>query len=161
MADDILLGSKLYICATAQNSNLSQAQFEALTWVEIGSIVNFPQVGEEVSMPSQSYVDRGRTVFRKGVFTGIAAELTLGYDYANAGQDALRTAGDHVKNKYAFKKEKVDSPNSATTTNTVVYFRAIVSPITDTGGGNEDFDNLTYTLQITDQAPIWVEPEAI
>lgn len=160
MADNIFLGSKLYICATAQNADLNLAGFEALTWVEIDSVVTFPKVGEEVSNPSQSYVTRGRAVFQKGVYTGAATEIEVGYDYTDAGQDALFTASQSPR-KYAFKMEGVDTPNSSTTTNTICYFRAMVNPRMAAGGGAEDFVNHTYPIQITDQSPIWVEPEAI
>lgn len=160
MADNINLGSKLYICATAQASTLTEAQFEALTWVEIDDIVTFPSISEEVSMPTQTYVNRNRAVFQKGVYTGIATEVVVGYDYTDAGQDALYTASQ-ASGKYAFKYVGVDTPNSGTTTNTTAYFRALVGPRAYAGGGAEDFVNHTYSLQITDQAPIWVEPEAI
>lgn len=160
MADNINLGSKLFICATAQPTNLTKIEFEALTWIEISDVVTMPSIGEEVSMPTQTYVNRNRAVFQKGVYTGVSTEVVIGYDYADAGQDAIEAAS-LASGKYAFKMVGVDSPNSGTTTNTTAYFRALVGPRSFAGGGAEDFVNNTYSLQITDQAPIWVEPVAI
>ena len=160
MADNIFLGSTLHICTTPQASVLNLAAYEALTYVPIESIVTYPQVGEEVSNPTQSYVTRSRAVFQKGTYTGAATEIEVGYDYADAGQDAL-FAASNASGKYAFKMVGVDTPNSGTTTNTTCYFRALVNSRMSAGGNAEDFVNHTYPIQITDQAPIWVEPEAI
>lgn len=160
MADNIFLGAKVYICATPQASTLAQVGYEALTFVEVGDVVTPPSVSEEVSMPTQQYVNRSRAVFQKGVYTGAASEIVVGYDYADNGQDAL-FAASRASGKYAFKMELNDSPNVATTTNTVVYFRALVGPRAANSGGAEDFVNHTYPIQITDDEPLWVEPEAI
>lgn len=160
MADNIFLGAKVSICATAQASTLNKAGYEALTFINIDSVVTPPSVSEEVSMPTQSYINRSRAVFQKGVYTGGASEIVVGYDYDDAGQDALYVASQ-APGKYAFMMELVDSPNVATTTNTIVYFRALVGPRMAEGGGAEDFINHTYSIQITDDAPLWVEPEAI
>lgn len=160
MADEINLGGKLYICATAQASNLTEVQFEALTWVEIEQVLTMPSIGETDNFVSQTYVKDGRARFKKGVTSGNATEIVVGYDYSDAGQDALATASAS-RNIYAFKRVLTDSPNDVTTTNTIYYFRALVGAGVDSGGAVEDFTNITYPIQITDQAPIRVEPEAI
>jgi len=160
MADTINQGGILSICATAQNSDLTQIQFEALTWVPISQIVTMPTIGETENIVQQDYVTTGRGQKKKGVITGNSTEVVVGNDYSDAGQDALYTAS-RTKNNYAFKREYTDSPNTGTTTNTIVYFRALIGRGVDAGGGVEDFVNMTYPIEINGQEPIKVEPEAI
>jgi len=160
MADNLNIGSKLYICATAQNSNLTEAQFEALTWIEVTKIVSLPPVGMSVNMVDRVYVAEGIGRSRKGVLSGSDGELVVGYDYTDAGQDALYTASQS-RSKYAFKLVGVDSPNTATTTNTIMYFRALVGPRNYAGGEAEGEVTHAYQIKITDQSPIAVEPEDI
>lgn len=158
MADQLNLDGTLYVCATVQNSDLAEAAFEALTWVEIGKIVTLPQVGFEANIVSQNYVNTDFSTDAKGFKNGTATEVVVCRDPADAGQDILRTAADS-RSKYAFKREYAD--NTATMTSTFKYFRALVNSDLDSGGGGEEFDNETFGIKITGQKPITVDPEAV
>lgn len=158
MADDLNLDGTLYICATVQNADLTQAAFAALTWVEIGKIVTLPQIGFEANVVSQNYVNTDFSTDAKGFVNGMASEVVVGRDPADGGQDILRTASDS-RFKYAFKREYAD--DTPTNTSTVKYFRALVTSAMDSGGGGEDFDNETFGIKITGQKPITVDPVAI
>lgn len=158
MADDLNLNGTLYVCATAQNNTLNTAGFEALTWVEIGKIVTLPQVGFEANIVTQNYVNTDFSTDAKGFVNGIATEVVVGRDPADAGQDILRTAANS-RHKYAFKREYSDATSS--TTATIKYFRALVSSDLDAGGGGEEFDNQSFGIKITAQKPITVDPEAV
>ena len=160
MADETNQDGKLFVCATAQNSDLAQLGFEALTWVEVGRIVTFPEIGISTNYVSQDYVNTAISQCQKGVRSGNETEILCGKDNNDAGQDALIAAG-LTKNNFAFKREFTDSPNTATTTNSIVYFRALVGEPIYAGGGVEDFENVTFSLQINGQRPIFVKPEAI
>lgn len=160
MADNIWLGAKVYICATPQTATLNQAGFEALTWVEIDSVVTPPTLSEEVENASQKYVNRPRAAHQKGSYTGIRSEIVVGYDYDDPGQVILKAASKS-KATYSLKLELTDSPNTATHTNSVIYARALVNPVSLAGGTGEDFVNPTYPIQVTMDEPIWVEPEVI
>lgn len=151
-------GSKLYICATAQAADLNQAGYEALTWVEIGNVVTFPDFGVTDNIVSQNYIGSTVTQKQKGYRTASDTEIVVGRDYENAGQDALRTAAGTSLN-YAFKMESSDSP-SASLTNTIRYSRGVVGGPNFTGGEGEAFDNETFQLGLN-QAPIVVDPEAV
>lgn len=159
MADQLNLDGTLYVCATPQNSTLTEANFEALTWVEIGKIVTLPQVGFEANVVTQNYVNAYFSADAKGFINGTASEVVVGREPANAGQDILRTAAASLGGKYAFKREYADS--TATTTATIKYFRALVTSYLDAGGGGEEFDNETFGIKVTGQVPITVEPKAI
>lgn len=158
MADQLNLDGTLYVCATAQNTTLTEAQYEALTWVEIGKIVTMPQVGFEANVVTQNYVNTDFSEDAKGFKNGTASEVVVGRDPADAGQDILRTAAGS-RNRYAFKREYADA--TASLTATFKYFRALVTSQLDSGGGGEEFDNETFGIKITGQAPITVEPEAV
>ncbi len=160
MSDNIYLGEEWYISATAQSSDLTQIQFEALTWVRIAQVVQGPTTGEEVNFVSQAYTGSGRARFKKGIQSGAASDFTVGYDYTDEGQDTLYTAS-RGRGIWAFKHVLTDTPNDATTTNTIEYFRALVGPRRRESGEVEGYVNHVFPIQITDQAPIVVEPEAI
>ena len=158
MADQLNLDGTLHVCATAQNTTLTEAQYEALTWVEIGKIVTMPQVGFEANVVTQNYVNTDFSEDAKGFKNGTASEVVVGRDPSDAGQDILRTAAGS-RNRYAFKREYADA--MSTMTATFKYFRALVTSQLDAGGGGEEFDNETFGIKITGQAPITVEPESI
>jgi len=148
-----------YVCETAQPDDLLQAEFEALTWVEVGNIVTLPDFGYTQNTVTQDYINTDMSQKRKGFKQGSESDLVIGRDYEDAGQTALRTIVESPAN-YAFKLELSDSPNPATTTNTVMYSRGIASGWNFSGGGGEDFDNATITIGLNQQ-PVIVDPEAI
>lgn len=160
MADEIYLGEEWYISTTPQNSDLTKIQFDAVTWERIFQVVSGPATGEETNFVSQVYTDTGRTSHKKGVVSGVASPFTVGYDAADEGQSVL-TAASGSRLAYAFKHVLTDSPNTATTTNTIEYFRALVGAWQRESGEVEGYVNRIYPLQITKQAPIVVPPEAI
>lgn len=158
MADEINQGGSIYICTTAQNSDLTQSEFEALTWVEIGKVVTMPQIGITTNIVQQDYVTTTISQKQKGVKAGNDTEIVVGNDSADAGQDALRTAA-LTKNNYAFKREYNEVTGSGYLP-TIRYFRALVGEPMDAGGGVEDFENETFPIYINGQRPIRVESEA-
>lgn len=159
MADDLNMNGTLYVCATAQhNTDLNQAGYEALTWVEIGKLVTLPQVGFEANVVTQNYVNTEFSSDAKGFINGTASEVMVGRDPTDAGQVILRTAAN-TRYRYAFKRVYADDVAGFTATTT--YFRALVSSQLDAGGGGEEFDNETFGIKVTAQKPIIVAPEAI
>lgn len=150
--------SKFYICATPQNSDLNQGAYEALVFVEIGSIVTLPDMGSTANIVSQDYVNTDVSQKRKGFQNAGESELVIGRDHEDAGQDALRVAAA-TRYNYAFKLESADAPSSSFT-NTIRYSRGVISGPMLTGGGGEDFDNETYQIAFN-QLPVIVDPEAI
>jgi len=159
MADTtILKGSKLYICATAQNDDLNQAGYEGLTWVEIAKIVTMPMVGSVDNIVSQDYVDTTVSQYAKGFANAGQSQIVVGRDWEDAGQDALRTAAATPFN-YAFKIEANDGV-SGVTTPTTWYTRGVIGgPMTDARSG-EDFQNESFECAFNQQA-IAVDPAAV
>ena len=159
MADTgIKKDGKLYICETPQPADLLQAEYEGLTWVEIGNIVTLPDFGVSDNIVTQDYINTDVSQKRKGFRNASDTEVVVGYLPEDAGQVALRDAAE-TKFNYALKLEQSDAPD-ASTTNTIRYSRGVIGGPNFTGGGGEDFDNETFQIGLN-QAPIVVIPEAI
>jgi hypothetical protein len=158
MPTGIKRGGKLSICATPQASDLNQAGYEGLTYIEIGNIVTFPDFGVTTNMPVQDYINTDVSQKQQGFRTASDTEVVVGFDPEDDGQDALRTAAG-TRFNYAFKLEASDAPN-ALNTNTIRYSRGVVGGPNFAGGGGEDFDNETYMIGLN-QAPVIVKPELI
>lgn len=148
--------SKIYICATAQNADLDQSGYEALTWVEIGYVGSRGEAGTITNV--LTYNTWGTTVAQKakGVSDAGSPELEVARSMTDAGQILLRAAAAvGNNNSYAFKELRADGAVGAT--GTVIYNRGLVMGPKRPGGRNEDFDVEIYTLGFQ-QAEIIVSP---
>lgn len=154
----LIKGTQVSIAPVPQNTDLTEAQFEALSWEVICCPNTMPSFSEEAEIVSEFCIS-GEEVSAIGASSGVETEISVFYQADCVGQDLLRAAyGDG--NAYAFKKEYADSPNPATTTNTVIYTRAMISSWGDNDGSVNEFIMNTYGLKIV-QPPILVKPTAI
>lgn len=150
-----LSGSKLYVCATAQNTDLDAAAFAALTWVQVKGVGSHGETGSNTNIVSYDTWDTEFVQKAKGTSNAGDPEVELARIAADAGQLILRTAGDHfVKDNYAFKIVKNDAPLAGTPT--IIYNRGLVAGPRTPHGRNEDFDLEIYTLALQ-QGQIIVE----
>ena len=147
---DTLSGAKLYICATAQNSDLNEAAFEALTYVQIKGVGSHGETGTNTNVVSYDTWDTEFVQKAKGTSNAGDPEVELARIPADAGQVILRTAGDHFnKNNYAFKIELNDAPSGGTPT--TIFNRGMVAGPRIPFGRNEDFITEVYTLALQQQ----------
>lgn len=149
--------SKLYVCATAQNSNLNETAFAALTWVEIKYVGSLGETGKTTNI--LTYDTWGDAVAQKakGMTDAGSPELEVARSADDPGQIILRTASAvGNNNSYAFKEERADAPAGGTPT--IRYHRGLVAGPRWPGGRNEDFDLEIYTLGFQ-QEPIEVPAE--
>lgn len=154
MGDSINQGGKFYVCATAQETDLNQAAFELLTWVEVENIVTLPELSVTENIIESPYVDSDMVNARKGSKTGNESGIELGFDYAATGQAAMLVAAN-TKFKYAVKRELADMPSGGST-NTITYTRVLITLPTRSGGGVDDMVNDTFTMKVQ-QVPIQVD----
>lgn len=148
--------SKIYVCATEQNTDLDQTAFEALTWVEVKGIGNRGEMGIITNVVNYDEWGTDVTQKAKGVTDAGSPELECARIPTDAGQVILRTAGAvGNNNNFAFKEERSDGPTGGT--NTIIYNRGIVSGPRRPGGRNEDFDLEVFTLGFN-QSEIVVDP---
>jgi len=150
--------SKIYICATAQNSELDQTGYEALTWVEITGIGRRGEIGKNTNIVNYNTWDTNVIQKAKGMTDAGSPELEVARSATDAGQILLRTAAavGHNSN-YAFKEVRADGVSGAT--GTVIYNRGLVVGPKRPGGGNEDFDLEIFMLAFQ-QEEIVVAPSS-
>lgn len=141
-------GRKFYFCETAQASDLDQAGFEALTWVEAENVVTVGASGANANVLSQSYW--GTSVAQKqiGIIDAGDPTLEVGKDLSAAGQNSMRAKANDG-NYYAFKIE--DPLLSGQTTPDISYNRGLIlGPVTN-NGAVEDWDNHVFTLGLVQE----------
>ena len=149
------VGSKLYICTTPQPDDLEDATaYAALTWVQVGSVGSCGEFGTDETISSYQ-LETGGTLKAKGFLNLKDVEVEFSPDYADAGQDALRAAGDSDLS-YAFKREK-DDKLAAAGAGSIYYSRGKVKKITPVDGTGDDFIRHMTTIGL-EQTPIFVEP---
>jgi hypothetical protein len=147
--------SKLFICATAQATDLDAAGFAALTFVEIKGVGSVGETGVNTNILSYDTWDTEVTQKGKGITNAGDPEIEVARNTADAGQDILRTAAATNLN-YAFKIERNDKL-TALGTNTLLYNRGLVVGPRRPNGRNEDFDLEIFQLALQ-QKEIVVDP---
>jgi len=151
-------GSKIYVCSTAQDSDLNQAGYEALTWVQVGKVGNIGDFGATSNDVTYNTLDEAVTTHQKGVADAGSPDIEVASIYDDAGQIILRTFGDPLnQHNMAIKIERNDKP-SGFSTNTIIYGRGVVSGPMYPGGKSDDFDLEKFTLRLN-QIPIRVNPQ--
>ncbi len=142
--------SKMYICETAQNVDLDQTGYEALTWVEIKAIGSRGETGISTNVLTYDTWDTTVVQKAKGMTDAGSPELELARIPTDPGQIILRTAGAvGNNNNYAFKEVRADGAVGAT--GTIIYNRGLVAGPKRPGGRNEDFDLEVFTLMFQQQ----------
>lgn len=150
--------SRMYICATAQNTALDQSGYEALTWVEITAIGSRGEIGKNTNVLTYDTWDTTVVQKAKGMTDAGSPELEVARIPTDPGQILLRTAAAvGNNNNYAFKELRSDGTTS--TNGTVIYNRGMVAGPKRPGGRNEDFDIEVFTL-LLQQEEIVVNPTA-
>lgn len=148
-------GSKLYICATAQQNDMVQADFEALTWVEIKSIGNMGETGSKTNLLNYDTWDTTVIQHAKGLTDAGSPTLEVARIPTDPGQILLRTAANQNLN-YALKMLRNDPPVSGGT-GSVIYNRGLITGPTRPWGKNEDFDLEVFNIAFN-QKEVVVNP---
>jgi len=153
MPDSIKKDGKLYISEEDVSDDLDKTEYEALTWVEIGRVVNFPDMGITTNMIDLPYINTETMKRAKGFSDAGSTELTVGVDHDDTGQiELLEVGATGYKFGRGFKLESNDKLN-ATGTNTLRYSYGKVAGPNLAGGGGEDRDIESYTIAF-EQQPI-------
>lgn len=148
--------SKIFVCATPQNSDLDQVAYEALTWVEIKGIGNLGETGKSTNILTYPTWDTSVVQKAKGLTDAGSPTLEVARIPTDPGQTILRTAGAvGNNNNYALKILRADGTESDN--GTVQYNRGLVGGPTRPNGANEDFDLEVFTFGLQ-QEEIVVNP---
>ena len=126
MAGDIVTasGTKFYISTVATTSATDTlAEFEALTWVEVGMIEDLGSLGDVATEVTFASIGDGRIRKAKGARNAGTMNVICGHDWTDAGQAALVDA-EGTNDNYGFKLELSDGIGAGP--NTFQYFRGLV-----------------------------------
>ena len=151
-------GAKFYIAvdvggqAEPHDTDLNQAEYEALTWLEVKGVGNVGQTGTDTNVVSYDELATEVTQKGKGISNAGDPEIECRRIGNDPGQIEMRRATT-TTSSYAFKYEL---NNSGGTNGTTFYNRGLVMGPTRPNGGNEDFDLEVYTLGLN-QKEIVVE----
>lgn len=155
-------GSKLFVGTTAVINWATETDalngFEADTYIQVGGLSNMGEFGAAANvltfpLVSDNYVKKSKGTRDAGDPAVVVERMST-----DPGQIALRNA-EKTKYYYNFKLELEDAEDAGST-NTVIYFRAIVAGVPNQYGGNEDFVTETYNLGVY-PGPLFVESEPV
>ncbi len=143
MAVDSNAGTKIFIGSVADETIVSQADFEGLSYVEIGEIDSAGGFGDTASTQNFTALSDRRVRKIKTTFDAGTMDITCGYDPSDAGQNALRAALLKDDN-YAIKIEFDDGTSSGTT----FYYRGLVTSANIDSGNAENVIRQTFQVQL-------------
>tara|TARA_Y100001973_G_scaffold106528_2_gene185032 strand:+ start:6270 stop:6755 length:486 start_codon:yes stop_codon:yes gene_type:complete len=143
-------GAKFYIAVdvsddpVAQNSDLDQTGYEALTWLEVSQVGNVGETGTNTNIVSYDTLSTEVTQKGKGISNAGDPDIECARVGDDPGQIAMRAAAA-TTDSYAFKYE-LDNMPSGGSNGTIYYNRGLVTGPRHPNGGNEDFDLEIYSL---------------
>lgn len=151
MSDNIYshAGVKIAISTLAQNSDLDESGFDALTYTVITGVGSIGEYGISTNMLSYDALDTLVSKKAKGITNAGDPQIEMARSDKDPGQQAMRAAGapDYFE-AHAFKITKQDG--------SIDYLRGLVAGPSSPGGRNEDFDLHVFTLGLN-QAPVHVD----
>lgn len=152
-------GSKLYVCATPQQTDLTASTFAALTWVEIKGVGSHGEAGSTTNILTYDTWDTVVLQKAKGITDAGSPEIELARIPTDPGQVILNTAALTNLN-YAFKMVRNDPPDDdPDSTPTIIFNRGLITGPARPFGRNEDFDLEVFTLALN-QREVVVNPVA-
>ena len=152
-------GQTFQVCVTPQNTQLTQIQFAALTYIDVCCLQETPEFAAEANIVSENCIS-GEKIRLVGADEDSDFEVTWFYDSACVGQNTLRGFGlAKTRTAYAVRKVYADGV-SGTTTPTTIYARVIFSGYTDAGIGIDDVQTQSVSGSIV-QGPVFVGPASV
>jgi hypothetical protein len=132
-----LKGRELYICETAQSSDLNLAAFVALTWVLVGNVGMIGESGAATNLPTYDELDTDVIQKGKGITDAGSTPVEVSLNLTDTGQNALRVAA-LTQNDYAISWVDDDGVTH--------YQRGKITGPTAPNGRNEDFRRQVFTM---------------
>lgn len=142
-------GSKLYICVTPQNEDLTDHAgngFPSLTYVQVKKVGSVTERGINTNILTYDTWDTLVAKKAKGITNAGDPTVEVAEDLTDPGQIAIRAAGAPGNfDSYALKVERQNG--------SIEYLRGLVAGPNVPGGRNEDFVLNVFTLGLQ-QAPL-------
>lgn len=138
-------GTKLFVGGTTASG--TEAEYAALTWVEVGEITSFGEFGASFQQITHTPVGSRRTYKFKGARDDGSLQLTLGRDPSDPGQADLAEALDSDLS-YNFKVELSDRPEGTGALPTRFFFPGKVMSYTANIGSADGVVQSTCQIAI-------------
>ncbi len=140
-------GATLWVAnaALADDSDLTQLEYEALTWIQVKAVGEHGEAGSSTNILTYDTWDTVVIQKAKGMTDAGSPDIELARLPNDAGQIILRAASISNSN-YAFKIVRNDAPVAGTPT--IIYNRGLVTGPKRPLGRNEDFDLEVFTLAL-------------
>lgn len=142
-------GTKFFVSEDKPTDN-TESGYEAVTWEEIGEVVDGGDIGRVYEWVTHSAIGRRGVIRRKGTFDDGAPTWQLGKDATDDGQKIMLEARDS-DDSYAFKIELQDG--------TTFLFMAQVGSYNTNLGTANSIVGATAELGIDAGTIIEVEPD--
>lgn len=147
MGIDTAAGAKLYIGDVAAASVNTEAEYEALNFIEVAEIEDLGEFGDEVGVTQFTALNDGRVRKFKTSYDAGNCALVVGYDPHDNGQDALKDALA-TKFDYGFKVVLNNGADGSPSRPTTWYFRAKVTSFRNIVGNVENIVRANVNLAI-------------
>lgn len=142
-------GSTLAISSTTTTSATDTlAEFQALTYTAVGSIESIGDFGDSYADVPFNGLSDGRVQHFKGSADAGTFTLTVGFDAADTGQDALMSALADVTGIYAFRVQIGDASSGSPSAPTTQFFlgRVMSAPMSIGAANNITKRNVTIGI---------------
>lgn len=132
-------GVTVEVSVDAQNDDLTEPDFDALSYVQVRNVGMVGEYGISTNILSYDTLDTNVSKKSKGITNAGDPPLEVARTDSDPGQIAMRVMGapDYF-DAHAFRITKQD--------NAIDYMRGLVSGPVSGGGRNEDFDIHVFTL---------------
>lgn len=125
------------------------AEFEAVTvWTEIGLVEDGGEYGDESTLVTGAALGDARVRKAKGARDAGTISLIVFHDPTDAGQAAMEVA-EQSNDNFVFKVDRNDGP--AGYSNTIEYFRGLVSSQRNRIGTNDNIQRVTYNIAVNSE----------
>jgi len=137
--------SRIFVCATAQNADLTLSEYELLTWVEIKGVGSRGEQGKSTNILTYPTWDTTVVQKAKGMTDAGSPVIECARIPTDPGQILLR-AGGVVGNNNNYAIKELRSDGLVAGQGSVFYNRGLITGPMRPGGANEDFDLEVFTL---------------
>lgn len=141
MSVNTSLGITIAVTTSAPATE-DEAGYEALTYTNIGEVVNIGEIGPSAAVVNHDAIDKGYTQKFKGQINYGSMPLQLGRDIDDDGQIILKAGADGAA-KYTVHTWKVTHPVGL-----VQYFRGMVFGYTTNIGGSNTVVGANATVEL-------------
>jgi hypothetical protein len=143
-------GTTIHVAAVAQNDDLNQAGYEALTWTQVGKVGNPGEFGAKSNLPSYDTLDEPTTQKQKGIADAGSPTIECASIPSDPGQIIMRAFGHPLNaDNMAIKWTRSNGQ--------ILYSRGAVTGPRYPGGGSDDFVVEVFDVGLN-QLPVIVNP---